>query len=213
MGFVIRSCLERPAAPHTTAPPLRSRCALRVLAQEPGRHEHLRHLRRGEGGAHPQTTEDAGDPAAHGIGGAGAVDVRVCVGVGACAHVCHLLNPPAQQKRQMGGSTMHRHCDPTPVPAGKGYCPRVLHRDASAAQVIRAIGIGLPHPVGVCVCVCVCSSPHDIQATIKAVYSLSYRLPCTRAQAAEHVLHWIQKHAYWDGVKHSSWRLTKKAWD
>ena len=53
------------------------------------------------------------------------------------------------------------------------------------------------------------TSPHDIQATIKAVYSLSYRLPCTRAQAAEHVLHWIQKHTYWDGVKHGSWRLTK----
>ena len=52
------------------------------------------------------------------------------------------------------------------------------------------------------------TSPHDVQATIKAMYSLSYRLPTTRAQAVEHILQ-VEKNAYWEGVQHSSRRLTK----
>ena len=65
----------------------------------------------------------------------------------------------------------------------------------SRAEAMRAMHKGLHRSYA--------TSPHNIQATIKAVYNLSYRLPCTRARAAQHVLHWIQKHAYWDGVKHS----------
>ena len=49
------------------------------------------------------------------------------------------------------------------------------------------------------------TSPHDVQATVKAVYSVSYILPATRQVAAQHIATWLRKHAYWEGVQYSSW--------
>ena len=53
------------------------------------------------------------------------------------------------------------------------------------------------------------TSPHDINSTIEALYSISYRLPRNRADGAGHVLRSIKKHALWANEQHSSWRLHK----
>ena len=49
------------------------------------------------------------------------------------------------------------------------------------------------------------TSPHDVQATVKAVYSVSYILPATRQTVAQHIARWLRKHAYWEGGQYSSW--------
>ena len=52
------------------------------------------------------------------------------------------------------------------------------------------------------------TSPHDINSTIKAVYSISYSLPGNRAQGATHKkLAAMQCNAFWEKGKYSSWRL------
>ena len=45
---------------------------------------------------------------------------------------------------------------------------------------------------------------HDVQATVKAVYSLSYHLPTTQAGAARVLAMWLKKHTYWWGDTCSS---------
>ena len=49
------------------------------------------------------------------------------------------------------------------------------------------------------------TSPHDVQATVKAVSSVSYILPATRQVVAQHIAAWLRKHAYWEGGQYSSW--------
>ena len=51
------------------------------------------------------------------------------------------------------------------------------------------------------------TSPHDINSTIKAVYSISYKLPGNRAQVAAHVSQWLTRNAFWEKGQYSSWRL------
>ena len=46
-----------------------------------------------------------------------------------------------------------------------------------------------------------------MNSTVEAVYSISYRLPGTRASVAGHVLRRIQQHTFWENKQHSSWRL------
>ena len=70
----------------------------------------------------------------------------------------------------------------------------------SRAAAMRAMHKGLHRAYA--------KSPHDIQATIKCVYQMSYSLPCPRQQAALGVLLWLKHHAYWEGGEYSSWRLT-----
>ena len=41
------------------------------------------------------------------------------------------------------------------------------------------------------------TSPHDANSTIKAVHSTSYTLLGTRTGVAQHVLRWMDRHAYW----------------
>ena len=40
------------------------------------------------------------------------------------------------------------------------------------------------------------TSPRDISSTIKAVYSISYKLPGNRAQVAAHVSQWFTRSAF-----------------
>ena len=47
--------------------------------------------------------------------------------------------------------------------------------------------------------------PHDVQATVKAVYSISYILPAGRHTVALHIRQWLREHAYWEGGQYSSW--------
>ena len=51
------------------------------------------------------------------------------------------------------------------------------------------------------------TSPNDIQATVKAVYHLSYALPTTRTDVAGHLVRWLEVHAYCQGTAFSSWCL------
>ena len=48
------------------------------------------------------------------------------------------------------------------------------------------------------------TAPHNVQATVKAMHRISYRLPLTREDAARAVAVWLQKHAYWWGDSYSS---------
>ena len=49
------------------------------------------------------------------------------------------------------------------------------------------------------------TAPHDVQATVKAVYSISYILPAGRHTVALHISQWLRDHAYWEGGQYSSW--------
>ena len=49
------------------------------------------------------------------------------------------------------------------------------------------------------------TAPHDVQATVKAVYSVSYILPAARQTVAQHIGRWLRRHAYWEGGQYSSW--------
>ena len=49
------------------------------------------------------------------------------------------------------------------------------------------------------------TAPHDVQATMKAVYSVSYILPAARHTVALHISQWLRGHAYWEGGQYSSW--------
>ena len=49
------------------------------------------------------------------------------------------------------------------------------------------------------------TAPHDVQATVKAVYSVSYILPAARHTVAQHISQWLRAHAYWEGGQYSSW--------
>ena len=49
------------------------------------------------------------------------------------------------------------------------------------------------------------TAPHDVQATVKAVYSVSYILPAARHTVAQHICKWLRVHAYWEGGQYSSW--------
>ena len=51
------------------------------------------------------------------------------------------------------------------------------------------------------------TSPHDVQATVKAVYHLSYHLPMSRARTAQVLAAWLREHAYWRDTEYSSWYL------
>ena len=43
------------------------------------------------------------------------------------------------------------------------------------------------------------TAPHDVQATVKAVYSISYILAAGRHTVALHIRQWLREHAYWVG--------------
>ena len=43
------------------------------------------------------------------------------------------------------------------------------------------------------------TAPHDVQATVKAVYSVLYTLPAPRHTVAQHISKWHGVHAYWEG--------------
>ena len=64
---------------------------------------------------------------------------------------------------------------------------------------MRAMHKGLHRPYG--------TSPHDTRATIKAVYSLSYKMPAPVCMVTAHINKWLGRHAYWDGDRYASWRV------
>ena len=49
------------------------------------------------------------------------------------------------------------------------------------------------------------TAAHNVQATVKAVYSVSYILPAARQRVAQHIGRWLRRHAYWEGGQYSSW--------
>ena len=49
------------------------------------------------------------------------------------------------------------------------------------------------------------TAPHDVQATVKAVYPAPYILPASRHTVAQHISKWLRVHAYWEGGRYSSW--------
>ena len=49
------------------------------------------------------------------------------------------------------------------------------------------------------------TAPHDVQATVKAVYSVSYILPAARHTVARHISQWLRGQAYWEGGQYNSW--------
>ena len=51
------------------------------------------------------------------------------------------------------------------------------------------------------------TSPHDVQATVKVVYSASYILPAACQTVAQHIAGWLRKHAYWEGGQYNSWYI------
>ena len=53
------------------------------------------------------------------------------------------------------------------------------------------------------------TTPHNVQATVKAVFIISYRLPLTPEEAARAVAAWLQKHACWWGESYSIWVLSR----
>ena len=65
------------------------------------------------------------------------------------------------------------------------------------AEAMRAMHKG--------VCRAYATAPHDVQATVKAVYSVSYVLPAARHTVALHISHWLREQAYWEGGQYSSW--------
>ena len=48
------------------------------------------------------------------------------------------------------------------------------------------------------------TSPHDVQATIKAVFPVSYILPASRSRVARYAARWLQQNAFWDGGKQAA---------
>ena len=67
----------------------------------------------------------------------------------------------------------------------------------SRAAVMRAMHKGLHGAFA--------TFPHEIQATIKCAYHLSYSVPCSQGVAQQKLLAWLKHHAYWEGGKYSSW--------
>ena len=51
------------------------------------------------------------------------------------------------------------------------------------------------------------TSPHDMHATVKAVYHMSYRLPRTQVAVVKVVALWLRTLGCWCGDTYSSWYL------
>ena len=51
------------------------------------------------------------------------------------------------------------------------------------------------------------TAPHDVQATVKAVYNRSYHLSTSRARTAHGLAGWLRNNAYSRDMEYSSWYL------
>ena len=49
------------------------------------------------------------------------------------------------------------------------------------------------------------TEPHFLQATVKAVYSISYQLPGKKCVVISHIQQWLRRNAHWEGGRYTSW--------
>ena len=47
--------------------------------------------------------------------------------------------------------------------------------------------------------------PHCLRGTVKAVYSISHRMPDKKCTVVRHVQQYLQKWAHWEGDRYTSW--------